>query len=365
MPAKLTGQCVTRSAMSQGPGPGTWPGLPGTVTVPLELVEVAERRPAGAHARRVRRELLVGDLAERALDAEVRDVQILLVDDRRDARVDLDHVLADELDVEEVLDLERRDDPLGELHQRVVVERDEVHREAGAHRLARLRVAEHDAAPVGDAVDRPLAALGELHHEQLRLVVAEQLDELLEAQRLRDARAVREQLLVPVRAGGQDPEAARARREDRLHGDVALRVAELARRRRDGGAAARAAEVGRRHAEAAQQRVRLGLVVRPPHGLGRRDEHRNRKRLARGGERGQVVRRLRQHDVDALALDELEQRRRRTTDRPTAATSAKRVAEVPPDRALAHVDADDAAPRARRSRAARARAPPCPASPAP
>ena len=178
MPAKFTGQCVT--------------GL--TPLVPLELVEVAERRPAGTHARRVRGELLVGDLAERALDAEVRDVQILLVDDRRDARVDLDDVLADELDVEEVLDLERRDDPLGELHQRVVRERDEVHRQAGAHRLARLRVAEHDAASVGDAVDRALASLGELHHEQLRLVLAEQLDELLEAQRLGDARAVREQL---------------------------------------------------------------------------------------------------------------------------------------------------------------------------
>ena len=31
------------------------------------------------------------------LDAEVGEVQILLVDDRRDPRVDLDHVLADEL----------------------------------------------------------------------------------------------------------------------------------------------------------------------------------------------------------------------------------------------------------------------------
>jgi len=42
----------------------------------------------------------VRDLSECALDAEVRQVQIVLVDDRRDARVHLDHVLADELDVE-------------------------------------------------------------------------------------------------------------------------------------------------------------------------------------------------------------------------------------------------------------------------
>src|SRR2546421_637961 len=53
------------------------------------------------------------------------------------------------------------------LHQLRIVERDEVHREAGAHRLPRLRVAEHDLAPVRDPVDGALAAGCELHHEQV------------------------------------------------------------------------------------------------------------------------------------------------------------------------------------------------------
>ena len=76
--------------------------------VPLDLVEVAKRRPPGAHAVAEGGQLLVRDLAQRALHAEVREVEVLLVDDRRDARVDLDDVLADELDVEEVLDRRAR-----------------------------------------------------------------------------------------------------------------------------------------------------------------------------------------------------------------------------------------------------------------
>jgi hypothetical protein len=69
-----------------------------------------------------------------------------LVDDRGDARVDLDHVFADELDVEEVLDAELDDDPICDLEQPVVVERLEVHRQSGSHRLARLCVREQDLA---------------------------------------------------------------------------------------------------------------------------------------------------------------------------------------------------------------------------
>ena len=173
-------------------------------------------------------ELVVRDLPERALHAEVREVQVLLVDDRRDARVDLDHEVAHELDVEEVLDREARDDPVRELHEAGIVERDEVHGEAGAHRLSRLRVTEDDAVPVGDAVDRALAALRELHHEQVRAALGgEELERLLEAHRDR-ARALVQQLLRPVDARVEHAEAARARGHDGLEAHRAIRVAELA-----------------------------------------------------------------------------------------------------------------------------------------
>ena len=72
-------------------------------------------------------------------------------------------------------------------------------------------MAEEDAAAFRDPVDRPLEPGGELHHEQRRLVVAEQLDQLLEAQRLGDAGPVLQQLLAPVGACGQDPEPTGAR----------------------------------------------------------------------------------------------------------------------------------------------------------
>src|SRR5690242_6356601 len=94
-----------------------------SLRIPLDLVEVAERRPPRADAWDEGGELLVRDLAERTLHAEVGQAQVLLVDDRRDAGVDLDHALANELDVEEVLDPERLDDPVRDLHQSVVVER--------------------------------------------------------------------------------------------------------------------------------------------------------------------------------------------------------------------------------------------------
>ena len=55
----------------------------------------------------------------------------------------------------------------GELHERRVGERDEVHREPGAHPFAHLGVTEDDLAAVGDPVDRALGTRGELHHEQI------------------------------------------------------------------------------------------------------------------------------------------------------------------------------------------------------
>src|SRR3954469_6385566 len=174
IPAMFTGQCVTRSPCGKFVTLSLRRLATGLVSrrpvrrslVEFELVEVAEGCSTRADAGALRPELLVGDLAECALHAEVGEVEILLVDDGRDAGVDLDHVLADELDVEEVLDPELRDDQVRDAHQLVVLERHEVHREARARSLPRLGVAEHDLPAVADPVDRSLAAGRELHHEQ-------------------------------------------------------------------------------------------------------------------------------------------------------------------------------------------------------
>ena len=100
-----------------------------------------------------------------------------------------------------------RDDPVRDLHQLLVLERDEVHREAGAHRLARLRMAEHDPLAVGDAVDGALAAGRELHHEELgAALVGQQLERLLEAHRHR-ARPLVQQLVRAVDGRVEDAEA--------------------------------------------------------------------------------------------------------------------------------------------------------------
>ena len=113
-----------------------------------------------------------------------------------------------------------RDDPVAELHQPGVVERDEVHREPGAHRLARLRVAEHDPLAVGDAVDRPLAAGRELHHEQVgaALVAAAARPPPRAASPREPGRSFRS-WCAPVDGRVEDAEAARAGREDGLEAD--------------------------------------------------------------------------------------------------------------------------------------------------
>src|SRR5690349_18074164 len=98
IPAMLTGQCVTRRVMSRD---SPWAWLERSL-VELELVEIAQRGPSGTDACGVLAQLVVRDLAQSALHAQVRQVQVLLVDDGRDPRVHLDHLVADELDVEEV-----------------------------------------------------------------------------------------------------------------------------------------------------------------------------------------------------------------------------------------------------------------------
>jgi hypothetical protein len=148
-----------------------------------------------------------------------------------------------------VLDLELGHQPVGDVQQRLVLERDEVHRESGAHRLARLRMPEHDALPVRDSVDRSLAAGRKLHHEQVGpALVREELDRLLEAHRHRAGSLV-QQLVSAVDCGVEHAEAARAGREHGLEADRPLGIAELRGRRGDAVRALHAPEVGPRHGE--------------------------------------------------------------------------------------------------------------------
>ena len=117
-------------------------------------------------------------------------------------------------------------------------------------------------------------------------------------------------------------------------------VAELARGGLDLGGAVHAAEVRRRDAEPVQERVGLRLVVRAADRVRRRDEHGHREGVAVLGQALEVERRLRQHGVDALALDDLEHRVGEAGVR-AGRDEVERVAEVAADRALGHVRADE------------------------
>ena len=88
-----------------------------------------------------------------------------------------------------------------------------------------------------------------------------------------------------------------------------------------------------------EQRVDLRLVVRAADRVGPETSTGTGKLSRRADSPAQVERRLRQHDVDALLLDDLEH----ASANPVRAAGheVERVAEVPADRALAHVDADE------------------------
>ena len=195
---------------------------------------------------------------------------------------------------------------------------------------------------VGDPVDRPLAARRELHHEQLGAALGgQQLDRLLEPHRHRAGPLV-QQLVRAVDGRVEDAEAARAGREHRLEADRAVRVAELARRGLDLGAR----RCTRRNSGAGTpSRCRSAYVSALSF----------ERRIASGGETStgigeavavlgqplEVERRLRQDGVDALALDDLEDRVREAGVG-AGRHEVERVAEVPADRALGHVRADEA-----------------------
>ena len=149
------------------------------------------------------------------------------------------------------------------------------------------------------------------------------------------------QLLRAVDRRIEDPEATGAGREDRLEADRPIGVAELAGRRFDLARAGNAAELDGRHTDALKQRVGLRLVVRALHGPRGRDEHRYGETLASRRERLEVERRLWQHEVDALALDEIEDRVGIVGAR-AGRHDVECVAEVLADCVVAHVRADDA-----------------------
>ncbi len=194
----------------------------------------------------MRRELVARDLAEGVAHRQVRQVEIFLVHDRRDARVDLEQAVADELDVDEPVETELAREPVGGRDELGPVDRLEPHREAGAHRLARLRVAEHEPAVAADAVDRVLGPVDELHDEQRREVLGtDRVERLLDRERQRPGARL-EQRPAAVDVRGEDAEAARALGGGRLHADVVRGVAErlggrpeLVRRASRGGSRAR------------------------------------------------------------------------------------------------------------------------------
>ena len=200
---------------------------------------------------------------------------------------------------------------------------------------------EDDAAAVRDAVDRPLAARRELHHEQVGAALGgQELDGLLEAHR-DGARPLVQQLVGAIDGRVEHAEPARAGREDGLEAHRPVGVAELAGGRIHLGGAVDAPELGCGDAEPVQERVRLGLVVRAVDRVGLRHEHGAGEALAVRCQPFEVVRRLREDDVDALALDDVEDR---VGEGGVGAGGhqVERVAEVPSDRALGHVGADEA-----------------------
>src|SRR5205823_14081468 len=113
--------------------------------IEFHLLEETKHGMAGSYPFLHSSQLVVGGLAERPLDREPGKVEVLLDHHRRDARVDLDHLLAHELDAEETLEPELFDHARGRFDELRHVDRDEVHAEAAAHRLPRTRGLEDDA----------------------------------------------------------------------------------------------------------------------------------------------------------------------------------------------------------------------------
>ena len=150
-----------------------------------------------------------------------------------------------------------------------------------------------------------------------------------------------QQLVRAVDGRVEDAEAAGAGGEDGLEADRAVGVAELLGRSRDLGGAVDASEVGPLDAEPLQQGVGLRLVVGAVDRVRRRDQHRHGEAVPVRGEPFEVEGRLRQDDVDSLALDDV-QHRVGEAGVGAGGDEVEGIGEVPADRAPAHVGADDA-----------------------
>src|SRR3954453_16758099 len=97
--------------------------------VEFHLVEETKHGVARPYPALQRAKLVVGRLTQRPLDREPREVEVLLYHHRREEGVDLDHLLAHELDAEEPLEAELSNNSLGLRDELRCVERDEVHAE--------------------------------------------------------------------------------------------------------------------------------------------------------------------------------------------------------------------------------------------
>ena len=201
-----------------------------------------------------------------------------------------------------------------------------------------------DPAALRDPVDRPLAAAGELHHEQLR-PASPASSSTASSSRSASATPGRFVSSCSRRSadGGEDAEAARARGEDRLEADVLAPGSRARRRRCDRlGRPATRRKSGAGTPMRSQQRVALGLVVRAADRVGRRDEDGEPvEGSSRPARPAQVERRLRQHRVDALVLGRPRASRPRTRG-PTPPARGGRRRRAGADRALGHVRPDQA-----------------------
>ena len=184
---------------------------------------------------------------------------------------------------------------------------------------------EHDALPVGDAVDRALAAGRELHDEQVgAALVGQQLERLLEPHRRREPGRSCSSWCARSTVGSRmrkprDPDENTGLKQTGRSG-----IAELARRGLDLARTGDAAELDGGDADPLQQRVRLRLVVRAVHRVRRRDEHRDGEAVAHLGERLQVERRLRQRRRRRSPARRARGSRRRSPGRSPAARRGTR-----------------------------------------
>ena len=281
------------------------------------------------------------DLAQRQPHGQPGQVQVGLVDQGRDARVDLEQAVAEELDVHDPVQPKRLDQPARVLEQVGPVDDPELHGQPGPERLTRLGACDQRAAVPAERVHRQLLALDQLHHQHLGepLAAVQDLDGIREGQRQQGARPSAQQLLAPVGAGRQHPEAARALRLERLHADVAARVAQLGGRRPEAGRIGGRDRARLGDAQPFRQTHRLRLGAGALDRVRARHQHRNAEALGAGRDRAHLGRGLREHHVDALLLGHLQQCLQVARVRP-GRHPPEAVAQEAPGRLVAHVHAD-------------------------